>query len=656
MKACFTAMLAGLLLAGAAAGLLTYPHTASAAALPGSTGTRWAVCIGISDYRDPDLADLPYARNDAVGVARALQRQGGFGQVLVLTDDRDGKDPSYPSKRHILSTLDRLRSRVESGDSMVVFFSGHGVTDPGGRTFLLPADAMVRDIARTGIPLDAVQNFFKRIRAAQRILFIDGGRPLIWKKGPPLQAAYPDRYLRDGVSAVFYAAKKGTFSHDHDQAPYGVFGGAVVAGLQGEADRELGGNNDGVVSLMELGGYVNEKVTAWSMATGMRQSPYIRLFDAAGATLAMTGAGEPADERVMAAVRTEPPSVPEEPLAKEPEKPAISEKPEIRKPAPTAAETSTPPEPSSTEGGAPSAETDEVPTGAPAPSIDDVVSEEPQPPPAPEREKAPAVAAAPPAAAPAPAEPPAPQVTSEPTEPRKPAPARRTSPAEPRPVPSTDEKAAEFETDERGREERIVTGEEAPAVAYAPGRKPSDDKPSAIPEPPPPTPVSLRSQPVDLPAEGVKSLLMENNFYATCWTYNGDFCNPTGEFVNTYEDNGDGTVTDRRTRLMWQQEGSPQPLTWTEAAEYVRKLNEEGFAGHADWRLPTVEELASIMERSWLNDDLFLDPVFSSRQKYCWSADTKGVERAWKSNFHLGFILDFPMTELNAVRVVRNVR
>ncbi len=167
--------------------------------------------------------------------------------------------------------------------------------------------------------------------------------------------------------------------------------------------------------------------------------------------------------------------------------------------------------------------------------------------------------------------------------------------------------------------------------------------------------VSLRSRPKDLSSEELRSLLLEYGFYATCWTYNGDFCNPNGDFENDYTDNQDGTVTDARTGLMWQKGGSQDPVTWSAASEYVERLNQEAFAGYSDWRLPTVPELASLMERCWENDDVFVAAVFESGQKYCWSADTRGVERAWKANFHLGFFLDFPVTEENSVRAVRSL-
>jgi hypothetical protein len=62
------------------------------------------------------------------------------------------------------------------------------------------------------------------------------------------------------------------------------------------------------------------------------------------------------------------------------------------------------------------------------------------------------------------------------------------------------------------------------------------------------------------------------------------------------------------------------------------------------------------MESSWKNSDLFIDPVFDRTQRQCWSVDTRGVESAWKANFHMGYLIDFPMTAKHSVRLVRSVQ
>jgi len=64
--------------------------------------------------------------------------------------------------------------------------------------------------------------------------------------------------------------------------------------------------------------------------------------------------------------------------------------------------------------------------------------------------------------------------------------------------------------------------------------------------------------------------------------------------ASTYTDNGDGTVTDTSTDLMWQQVSSSSK-TWKEALVYCEGLN---LGGHTDWRLPNIKELQSLVDYS----------------------------------------------------------
>ncbi|MBN1546688.1 MAG: DUF1566 domain-containing protein [Syntrophaceae bacterium] len=58
-----------------------------------------------------------------------------------------------------------------------------------------------------------------------------------------------------------------------------------------------------------------------------------------------------------------------------------------------------------------------------------------------------------------------------------------------------------------------------------------------------------------------------------------------------YQNNGDGTVTDLNTGLMWQKQTASK-VTWNEAAAGAEKCR---LAGHHDWRLPTIKELYSLI-------------------------------------------------------------
>ena len=62
---------------------------------------------------------------------------------------------------------------------------------------------------------------------------------------------------------------------------------------------------------------------------------------------------------------------------------------------------------------------------------------------------------------------------------------------------------------------------------------------------------------------------------------------------NDFHDNGDGTITDRATGLMWQKADSSKGMNWQEALAYAESLT---LAGHDDWRLPSAKELQSLID------------------------------------------------------------
>jgi len=109
---------------------------------------------------------------------------------------------------------------------------------------------------------------------------------------------------------------------------------------------------------------------------------------------------------------------------------------------------------------------------------------------------------------------------------------------------------------------------------------------------------------------------------------------------------GDKVVVDNATGLMWHQSGFAEYIDWDEAKKWVRSLNSRGYAGHHDWRLPTVDEAASLLESKERNG-VYIDPIFSNKQEYghlIWTADSKdgssilspGASAAWLVFFYNG--------------------
>ncbi|MFI3304252.1 MAG: DUF1566 domain-containing protein [Rikenellaceae bacterium] len=83
--------------------------------------------------------------------------------------------------------------------------------------------------------------------------------------------------------------------------------------------------------------------------------------------------------------------------------------------------------------------------------------------------------------------------------------------------------------------------------------------------------------------------------------------------VNKFVDNGNGTVSDLATGLMWQQGDSKKGLNWEEALEYAAKMNKKRYRGYNDWRVPNVKELQSLVDYTRSpesTDSAAIDPIF----------------------------------------------
>ena len=133
-------------------------------------------------------------------------------------------------------------------------------------------------------------------------------------------------------------------------------------------------------------------------------------------------------------------------------------------------------------------------------------------------------------------------------------------------------------------------------------------------------------------------------------------CSPNRYIVNDYEDTGNGVVIDHSTGLMWEKSGSDDWLEYDEAENYIRKLNRNQFAGYYDWRLPTVDEMASLLEPEIKSDELYLDSIFDKAQEYCWTSDkNRGSGRAFVVDLVDGSFNCFGIAWESFVRAVRNL-
>jgi hypothetical protein len=108
-----------------------------------------------------------------------------------------------------------------------------------------------------------------------------------------------------------------------------------------------------------------------------------------------------------------------------------------------------------------------------------------------------------------------------------------------------------------------------------------------------------------------------------------------------FTDHGDGTVTDNLTGLMWTKNANllVVPRTWNGAIDYCNGMNSgAGTYGYADWRLPNVRELQSLIDygRSW--PALPSGHPFTGVQPvYYWSSSTPAAITGSAWGVHLGY-------------------
>jgi hypothetical protein len=90
---------------------------------------------------------------------------------------------------------------------------------------------------------------------------------------------------------------------------------------------------------------------------------------------------------------------------------------------------------------------------------------------------------------------------------------------------------------------------------------------------------------------------------------------------NSFVDNGDGTITDLSTGLMWQKSDDGVGRNWEEALAYAEGLE---YAGYSDWRLPDAKELHTIVD--YTRNDLAIDPIFDmvDEDGWFWASTTHG--------------------------------
>lgn len=211
--------------------------------------SRHALVVGVSNYhKDRGLQNLPAATADLKAITRVLEEHGDFTVTPLLN----------PAKADIERGLEDLFQNRTTGDTVLVYFSGHGLTDDDRNGLYLAAkDTEQERLSSSAVDSGLLGTHCNNTGASAKIVILDccfaamAGDGLRRRSG----AKVPLKRIRQNGTVLLTATSRREASFEDTKAPDrpAFFTRAVVEGLTGGA-RDADG--DGWISIQDLAEHV----------------------------------------------------------------------------------------------------------------------------------------------------------------------------------------------------------------------------------------------------------------------------------------------------------------------------------------------------------------------------------------------------------------
>ncbi|MBI5881730.1 MAG: caspase family protein [Elusimicrobia bacterium] len=201
-----------------------------------------AVVIGVRRYRQK-LPEADFADSDAQLVSRYLIQVLGYQteNVAVLIDDQAQKSDFEKYFEQWLP------NRVEKGDEVFVYYSGHGAPNPTtGDAYLVPFDGDPTYLPETAYPLKKMYAALAGLPAKRTTVVMDscfsgaGGRSLLAKGARPLVMSLSNGVVPTNM-AVLTASAGDQITYAYDEKGHGLFTYFLLKGIkEGRGDGGAG--------------------------------------------------------------------------------------------------------------------------------------------------------------------------------------------------------------------------------------------------------------------------------------------------------------------------------------------------------------------------------------------------------------------------------
>ena len=227
----------------------TLSNSHSAHALRSGAAKLWTLLVGVNHYDDDSLTSLRFPAPDCQGLGQALTEATQAFPRRELNIHHDFSD-QLPTLEQVRQSLKHITTAAQPQDTILFYFSGHGVIDESsGQAVLCLRDTWQDYLTESGLALPELLNALGQSPARQQLVWLDAchsGGMTLWgaKDAPREDRADPTPQLvqvlrqRAAQGRGFYAL----LSCDRDQRSWefpelghGVFTYYLMRGLRGEA-------------------------------------------------------------------------------------------------------------------------------------------------------------------------------------------------------------------------------------------------------------------------------------------------------------------------------------------------------------------------------------------------------------------------------------
>ena len=215
----------------------------------------WLFLVGVNEYQDEGLPSLRYPAVDcqALGEALAKATQGFPNKEVIIHHDFAAQPPT---REIVRGSVQRIASQTQSQDTILLYFSGHGMLEPNHQQAVLClADTNKDDLLATGLGLQELMQILGTSSANQQLLCLDtchsGDMRLLGRNSgsardgnisetlvnpaPQMMDVLRQRAAQSKGFCALLSCDQGQQSWEFPELGHGVFTYYLMRGLLGEA-------------------------------------------------------------------------------------------------------------------------------------------------------------------------------------------------------------------------------------------------------------------------------------------------------------------------------------------------------------------------------------------------------------------------------------